>query len=299
MRNFKRKIKYSIAKALYFVPTSIMVRIQYAIKMRRWLNLHNPQRFTEKIQWYKAYYHNPEMLDCTDKFLARKVCERKLGTTKYLNELYQICNSATEIDFDSLPNSFVIKTTDGGNGDNIYICHNKSNINKSDVINLINNWRNKKYDIISREWAYKGARSSRIIIEKLLVDPNSSDGSIDDYKFLCYDGKFQYLWVDKDRYTNHRRGFWDRDLNFLKHVYSDHPTFDNPPQLPSNISEMISIAEQLAKGYPFARIDLYNIQGNIIFGEITFYPWSGYVKYTPDAFDYELGAYFKVENSNE
>lgn len=295
MNEFERKIKYGIARTLSFVPTPIMLRVQYAIKMRKWLHLNNPKRFTEKIQWYKAYYHNEQMLDCTDKYLVRKVCEDKLGTSKYLNELYQVCKCAEEIDFDSLPKEFVIKTTDGGNGDNIYICHDKGSIDRCKIIALVNGWRNKRYDIVSREWAYRGARDSQIIVEKLLVDSDSLDGSIDDYKFLCFNGVFRYLWVDKERYTNHRRGFWDRNLNFLEDVISDHPTFDIPPQLPANISEMIMIAEKLAQGYPFARIDLYNIQGHIVFGEITFYPWSGYVKYTPDTFDYTLGVYFEID----
>lgn len=294
MSNLKRKIKYCIAKILAFIPTPMMLRLQYAVKMRRVLHLAAPQRFTEKIQWYKAFYRDEKMLDCTDKYLVRRFCSERLGTEKYLNSLYQVCDDAKDIEFEKLPNSFVIKTTDGGNGDNVYICHNKELLDKSSVINLVNSWRNKKYDIISREWAYKGARNSRIIVEKLLVDPDNEDGSIDDYKFLCYDGVFRFLWVDKCRYANHKRGFWDRELNFLYNVSSDHPTFDEPPALPHNISEMIVVAERLATGFPFARIDLYNIKGDIIFGEITFYPWSGYIKFSPDSFDYTLAQYFKI-----
>lgn len=294
MSSLKRRIKYGLAKMLAFVPTPIMLCLQYLIKTRRVLHLSNPQRFTEKVQWYKAFYRNENMLKCTDKYLVRDFCRERLGTEKYLNSLYQVCDDAKDIDFEKLPDSFVIKTTDGGNGDNVYICHNKQLLDKSHVVNLVNSWRNKKYDIISREWAYEGARNSQIIVEKLLVDPDNEDGSIDDYKFLCYDGVFRFLWVDKGRYVNHRRGFWDRDLNFLYNVSSDHPTFDEPPTLPQNISEMITVAEQLSTGFPFARVDLYNIKGDIIFGEITFYPWSGYVKYSPDSFDYTLAQYFKT-----
>lgn len=287
-----RRLKYFIANLFGFVPDTIMLRIQYFIKLHRRLNLKHTIRFTEKIQWYKAFYRNMDMLDCTDKLLAREVCLKRLNTDKYLNELYQVCNDAKEIDFDSLPNSFVIKTTDGGNGDNVFICTDKNQINYLEVIKLINSWRHKRYDRISREWAYKGAKNSRIIIEKYLVDLKNSDHSIDDYKFLCYNGKFRYLWIDKDRYSQHKRGFWNENLEFLYHVRSDHPTFEKPPILPDNISEMIDIAEKLSQGFPFARIDLYNIGGKIYFGEITFYPWSGYVQYTPDSFDFELGKHF-------
>lgn len=290
----KRRIKYFIAQLLSFLPDAAMLHLQYFIKLHRRLHLKNPVRFTEKIQWYKAYYHNPRMLPCTDKYLVRAYVTEVLGNDRYLNTLYQVCDRADEIDFDALPQQFVIKTTDGGNGDNVFICTDKSHICREDVVRLVNSWRNKKYYTISREWAYRGAKQSRIIVERYLEDPSSKDGSIEDYKFLCFDGKFRYLWVDKNRYSNHRRGFWNESLQFLPDVKSDHPTFDVAPQLPSNIQEMICVAEQLSADFPFARVDLYNIEGRIYFGEITFYPWSGYVQYTPDSFDFELGRWFCV-----
>lgn len=289
-----RKLKRMAAKALFFLPDAWMLKLQYRIVLKRSLNLKNPMRFTEKIQYYKAYYRNPEMLRCADKYLVREYVQEKLGTEEYLNTLYQVCDNAGQIDFDSLPDKFVIKTTDGGNGDNILICTDKKNLDRLKAIELINSWRNKKYYVLSREWAYRGAKKSKIIIEKYLESDENKDGSIDDYKFLCFDGKFHYLWVDKNRNSNHKRGFWNNELHFLHDVKSDHPTFDKDIPLPANIHEMISIAEKLSHGFPFARIDLYNINGEIYFGEITFYPWSGYVQYTPDSFDYELGTCFNI-----
>lgn len=210
-----------------------------------------------------------------------------------LNKLYQICNSAEEINFDKLPEKFVIKTTDGGNGDNVMIVRSKKELNVDLTIKAINSWQNKKYYLLSREWAYIGAKNSRIIIEELLEDPDSNSGSVDDYKFLCFGGKFKYLWIDNGRFYNHRRGFWDKELNFMPNVVSEHPTFDIPPQLPDNIHKMVEIAEFLATEFPFVRVDLYNIQGKIIFGEMTFYPWSGNVRFTPDEFDFTLGKEFQ------
>jgi len=264
--------------------------------MHRKLNLRQPKRFSEKIQYYKAFYHNNDMLPCVDKYQARKYVEEKLRTNKYLVPLYQVCENANQIDFSSLPQKFVIKTTDGGNGANVYICKDKNKVNISNVIDKVNSWRNKQYYIISREWAYKGAQKSRVIVESLLESNENKDGSIDDYKFLCFDGKFRYLWIDKNRYSNHKRGFWDEYYNFLPHVRTDMPTFSEKdiPILPSNIREMQLIAEQLSEGFPFARIDLYNIHGTIYFGEITFYPWSGYIQFTPDRFDFELGSHFHI-----
>lgn len=292
----KHNLLFLIAKSLFWVPDMMMLKLQYRIKMGRSINTKNPQRYTEKLQLYKAHYHNPEMLECVDKYTVREFVKRRLGTDKYLNTLFQVADTADGIDFDSLPNKFVLKTTDGGDGANVLVCTDKSKLDIDETIRKVNSWRNKKYYIVSREWAYKGAKQSRVIAEAYLEDDANADGSIDDYKFLCFDGKFRYLWVDKDRFSHHKRGFWDENLQFLQGVYSDWPTFQgNGIDLPENIQEMIELSEKLAAGFPFARIDWYNIKGKITFGEVTFYPWSGYVQYTPDSFDFELGKYFNIK----
>ncbi|MBQ7526267.1 MAG: carbonic anhydrase [Bacteroidaceae bacterium] len=294
--NIKRQLLYIVARLAWPLSDSVMLKLQYRIRTGRKLHLDNPQRFSEKVQHYKAYYRNPEMTQCVDKYDVREYVARKLGNETYLNTLYQVCDTAKDIDFDALPKEFIIKTTDGGNGDNVLICRDKDKLDTNQAVQLVNSWRNKRYYVISREWAYEGAKQSKVIVEELLVDPDSNDGSICDYKFLCYKGKFKYLWVDKDRYSNHRRGFWNHDLQFMPDKVSDHPTFskEEVPALPDNVQEMIAVSEKLAEGFPFVRIDLYNIRGRIIFGEMTFYPWSGYCRYTPDSFDFDLGLSFDV-----
>lgn len=283
----------STIKRLSFIPPKLLIYFEYLYHLHRIPNLANPRRFTEWIQWYKLNYRNTLMFCCVDKYEVRSfVASRGLG--RYLNTLLQVCDDANHIDYSNLPKRFVIKTTDGGNGDNVFVCQDKSKINIETVNQMINSWRDKGVGQTSGEWAYTGCKGSRIIVEDYLADPDSKDGSIDDYKFLCYNGIFRYLWIDKNRYSNHKRGFWNERLEFLKGVKSDHPTFNDAPPLPSNIYEMIKIAEKLASGFPFVRIDLYNIRGKIYFGEMTFYPWSGYVQYSPDAFDYELGKYFEL-----
>jgi len=290
----KRRIKYVIARLLFWLPDNIMLKLQYRILVGHRLNLQNPKRYSEKLQYYKIHYHNPEMMRCVDKYLVRDYVREKLGTDEYLNELYQVHDNAQEIDFNSLPKQFVIKTTDGGNGDNVLVCHDKDTLDYAKTIKTVNGWRNKKYYIISREWAYRGAKKSRVIVEKLLEDDSNADGSIDDYKFSCFDGKFRYLWIIKNRNSHQKIGYWDENLDFLPHVYSYCPTFDHTIALPENIEKMVELSEKLAAGFPYARIDWYNIKGKIIFGEITFYPGSGYVKYTPDTFEYDLGKYFNI-----
>lgn len=290
----KKKILFIIAKMMYVVPDKIFLSIIYRMKTGRWINWSNPKRMSEKIQVYKSFYRNQDMLPCSDKYLVRKYVEGKLGTDKYLNELYQVCDHAEEIDFEKLPNQFVIKTTDGGSGNNIYVCKDKKTINIPSIVKLVNSWRNKKLYMISREWAYQGAKQSRIVVEKYLEDKSNADGSINDYKFLCFGGKFRYLWVDTGRYSDFKRGWWDENLNIIK-VHDNRPMMDPPISLPENIQEMIELSEKLASGFPHARIDWYNIGGKIIFGEITFYSWSGYSVFEPDSFDFEMGKYFKMD----
>ena len=286
-----QRLRFKVLYYLRFIPDSIMLRLQYRIKMGFWPNFKHPKRFTEKLQLYKMRYRNPIMPMCVDKYEVRKYVENK-GLGNILNDCYGVYDSVKDIDLGKLPNQFVAKTTDGGGGLNVVLVKDKGALDVNAFESNLSLWNRRKSISPGREWAYNGIGKSRIVIERLLVDELNEDGSIEDYKFLCFNGRFQYLWIDKNRYSNHKRGFWNRDLQFLQGVESDHPTFDVPPILPFNINEMISIVEKLSEDFPFARIDLYNIQGEIIFGEITFYPWSGYVKYVPDSFDFELGNCF-------
>ncbi len=285
-----RETRQRILRALSWVPGGVMLPLQYYAVLGRFPSMKHPRRFTEWINWYKLHGRKPEMLEVTDKFKARKYVADRIGE-QYLVPMLGIHRDAADFDFDKLPSGFVLKTTDGGNGDNVRVVADKSQIDWEATVREVNSWRDKDYAAYSREWAYRGC-DSKVIAEELLVDPDSPDGSIDDYKFLCFNGKFKIMWVDKGRYSDHRRGFWDENLKFLEGVRSDCPTFDSAPELPANVADMIPLAEKLAEGFPFARVDFYNIRGKIYFGEITFYPWSGYVRYFPDDFDFRLGSFF-------
>ena len=288
-----QKLRFRILHLLDWIPDPLMLSIQYRIKMGFWPNFRHPKRFTEKLQLYKMKYRNPIMAQCVDKFEVRKYVESK-GLGYILNELYGVYDTPEEIDFSSLPNQFVIKSTTGGGGLDVIVVKDKSKCDLDVIIRAVSAWRQHAQGAVSsgREWAYTNMGKSRIIIEKYLEDSKEGNGSLSDYKMMFFDGSFRSLWVDKDRYTDHHRGFWDDNLSFLPNVYSDHDTFKTPPALPDNINEMISIGKRLSEDFPYTRVDLYNIEGKVVFGEITFYPWSGYVKFTPDDFDFKLGAYF-------
>ena len=282
-----QKMRFAILRMLKFVPDKAMIKLQYRIKLKRKLNLKDPKRYTEKIQWYKLYYRNPVMMECVDKYGVRRYIEKK-GLGNILNQLYQVVDRPEEINFDQIPDKFVIKTTNGS-GTNILV-KDKKTLNIAETKKKLNDFLNMAEASAGREWAYGGS-SKKIIVEELLEDNSNKDKGISDYKFLCFNGKPVYVVYDKDRFSDHKRNFYDVNWNYVK-VDSDCPCFEDSVKKPENYEKMVEIASVLSRDFPAVRVDLYNIEGKIYFGELTFYPWSGYVQYTPDSFDFELGKYF-------
>ena len=288
-----RSLRFKILNLLNWVPDKTMIKIQYKMKTGRKLNLKNPQRFTEKLQYYKLYYRNPLMKQCVDKYEVRKYVESKqLGNI--LNECYGIYDKPEQVDFNKLPKKFVIKTTSGGGGNNIIICQDKNRIDKEETISKLKEWikQNPKKSF-GREWAYEGNKN-RIIVEKLLEGNDEKLSGINDYKFLCYNGKVKYVVFDGDRYIKHKRSFYDENWKYID-IQSDCDKLEDVIPKPKMFDEMKKIAEKLSENFPFVRVDLYCVNKKIIFGELTFYPWSGYVNFEPDEFDFELGNHFKIE----
>lgn len=294
MNEYKRIIKsqktrFKILNILRFIPDKLMIRIQYWIKLKRKLHLRHPKRYTEKIQWYKLYYRNPLMIKCVDKYCVRQYIAEK-GLKHILNELYFAVDDPGKIDFGSLPNKFALKVTNGSET-NIFI-KNKNEIDEEDIKNKLAYFLKMGNISAGREWAYKGS-SKLIIAEKLLEDDTNTSGGISDYKFLCFNGVPHFIVYDCDRFSGHKRNIYDLDWNNLN-IITDCPPIDRFVEKPTNLDEMIRIASILSEDFPAVRVDLYNIQGHIIFGELTFYPWSGYVEFAPDDFDVSLGELFPL-----
>lgn len=275
---------------LSWVPDSIMIPLQYRIKLGRVCNLKNPKRWTEKLQLYKMYYRNPLLCKCVDKYEVRSFVEDK-GLKDYLVKLYGVWDTVENIDFSRLPNSFVLKTTDGSGGENVILVKNKQQLNMTELRNNVFSWQTVRYPNAGREWAYTGIKKSRIIAEELLINKNNSEAGIEDFKILCYNGIPKYVIVDKDRYLDHKRNFYTTSWERVN-VTTDHEQFEEDYPKPENLDKMLQIAQILSEDFPFVRVDLYNVDGKIYFGELTFYPWTGYVQFTPDEFDFELGSYF-------
>ena len=285
-----QQLRFFILRLLKWVPDKFMLPVQYKIKMGRWPKMNKPKRWTEKLQLYKMYYRNPVLNICVDKYEVRGYIKSK-GLQDNLVKLYGVWDNANKIDFSTLPCSFILKTTDGGGGETVLIVKDKEKADLVSIRTKLNSWLDRKSINAGREWAYTGIKKSQIIAEELLINKQNPDAGIEDFKILCFNGEPKYIIVDKDRYVDHKRNFyttnWER-----KYVTTDHEQFETEYPKPENLDEMLEIARKLSEDFPFVRVDLYNVDGKIYFGELTFYPWTGYVQFTPDEFDFELGDYF-------
>jgi len=186
-----KELRLKVLHSLRFVPDSWMLKLQYRIKMGRKLNLKKPQRWTEKIQWYKIFYRTSLMTQCADKFDVRNYVKEK-GLDHILNKLYAVYEDVNQVDFESLPQEFVMKTTNGS-GTNI-ICKDKSKLNIVKVKQSMHEWMERDNFASGREWSYKGILP-KIIVEEFLEDKNNQFNGINDYKFLCFNGKVKYIVV--------------------------------------------------------------------------------------------------------
>lgn len=287
-----QELRFKILKLLSFIPDKKMIKLQYRIKTGRKLNLKNPQRYTEKIQWYKLNYRNPKMTQCADKFEVRQYVKKK-GLEKILNKIYGVYNSAEEINFEELPNKFVLKTTNSSHT-NIF-CEDKHKLDIKETIEKLNKYLHKEgKKSMGREWAYDNVKP-RIICEQFL--PKDKNNDLPDYKFFCFNGKAEYIYVIKNR-TIDKADLGIFDLNFkqLPYYRTDENKLKISIEKPKRFDEMLEIAEKLSEDFPHVRVDLYNVDGRIYFGELTFYDGSGYQRYEPDEFDFILGEKFKIED---
>lgn len=285
-----KELRFKILHMLDWLPDNVMLSIQYRIKMGFSLNLKNPQRWTEKLQAYKVFYRNPILGICVDKYCVREYVKSK-GLKENLVELYGAWDNINQIDFSTLPNSFVLKTNDGGGGLNVILVENKKSADIELICKRFDDWQKHKPDAkLGREWAYSGIAQQKILAEELLVNKGNPSSGVEDFKILCFQGVPKFIIVDKDRHLNHKRNFYDTDWNRVR-VTTDHEQFESFFPKPKNFDEMIRVARILSEDFPFVRVDLYNVGGKIYFGELTFYPWAGYVKFNPDSFDFELGEF--------
>lgn len=242
-----------------------------------WLNfgvkpdLKNPTKFSEKIQWLKLHDHNPLYTTLVDKYAVKELVRERLGE-KYVIPVIAEWDSPLDINWDALPERFVIKTNHDGGGHGIVICKDRSTFSISKAMQELNHSFYRSSYMVGREWPYKNVEK-KIFAEQFVTDSN---GELRDYKFFCFNGKVKCFKIDYNRQIYHQANYYDPQCNLQMYGETAYPFNPNADiHIPENINEMVSLAEKLADGLPFVRVDFYNVDGRIYFGEFTFYPAGG------------------------
>lgn len=272
-----------------FLPDDIYLKLMFRGRIGKKLNLKNPKTFNEKLQWLKLNDRNPLYPRLVDKFEVRKFISNTIGD-EYLVPLLGVYENFDEINFDQLPNRFVLKCTHDSGG--LVLCKNKKKLNKDYAKAKITESLMKNFFYYAREWPYKGV-VPKIICEEYLEDITTKE--LRDYKFMCFNGKVKCSFVCLNRNSNSGLNvdFYDIDWNPMpfERFYKNSGTKISKPK---NYNKMIELAEKLSKNFPFVRVDFYEINGQIYFGELTFHPGSGFEEFSPEIYDEILGSWIDL-----
>ena len=287
--HFFSAIVYRLTK---LIPNDeLYLKILYRLEFKRKLNLDNPVTYNEKLQWLKLYYHNPIHTLMADKYAVKDYVKNIIGE-EYIISTLNVWERVEDINWDALPQQFVLKTTHDSGNYGVIICKDKSKLDISKVKNRLNKSLNRNTFEMGREWPYKNIRP-RVIAEKYLEDESGSE--LKDYKFFCFDGAVKFILVATERQSGKdvRVDFFDREFNWLPFEQSHRNAMKHPLK-PTLFSEMLVIAEKLSSGIPHVRVDLYESNGQIYFGEYTFFNSGGMAPFYPDRYDYLFGEWLKL-----
>ena len=281
-RRFWKKLTKT--KIYNYLPDQWAVSIKYRNHFYKKLDLKNPQTFNEKLQWLKLYDRRPEYTRMVDKYLAKEYIASVIGE-EYIIPTLGVWKSFDEIDFDTLPNQFVLKCNHGS-GD-VVICKDKKTLDVAAARKKLTSALEQDYYLVSREWPYKDV-PRRIIAEQYLEDAETHDAR--DYKFFCFNSEVKCFKVDFDRFTEHHANWYYPDGSLVS--YGEKicpPCFERNIELPDNLPKMMRLAERISQRVPFLRVDLYHVNNQIYVGEMTFFPASGLLPFTDMEWDRIMG----------
>lgn len=263
-------------------------RFRYGFK--RELNLDAPSSFSEKLQWLKLYDRRPEYTQMVDKLAAKDYVASKIGG-EYIIPTLGVWERFEDIDFDTLPDQFVLKCTHGSA--DLVICRDKAKLDMNKANKRLSGSLKRDFYMRSREWPYKNV-PRKIIAEKYMEDAESAD--LRDYKFYCFNGNPEFLYLS-EALADHARArisFVSMAWEQMPFKRNDYAAFEILPERPKNFELMIELCKKLSAGIPFLRVDLYEINGKVYFGELTFFPGSGFTPLEPEEWDYKLGSWLKL-----
>lgn len=265
------------------LPDKLYIQMLFYVKTGNKPDLKNPMSFNEKINWLKLYDRNPLYTQLADKLGVRSYVKNVIGE-KYLIPLLGIWDKIEDIDFEALPNQFVLKCThDSGS---VIICKNKKNFNKEEAIEKLKLAMKNNYFYYNREWAYKNI-IPRIIAEQYMVDESGKE--LKDYKVFMINGEPEFIEVDFERFSNHKRNLYTLEWKLLDTKIEYPRDLDKNIAKPLNLEEMLECARKLTKNIPSVRVDFYSVGEKIYFGELTFYQDGGFVPFDSEEFEKKLG----------
>ena len=287
---------------LGWLPDKQYLSLRYRCQMGDWIDWKNPKTFSEKMQWLKVYNRKKEYTTMVDKFAVKKYVAEQIGED-YIIPTLGVWDKFDEIDWDTLPHNFVLKTTHSGGSCGVVICRDKSKFDKESATKKLKSSLNSDIYCAYREWPYKNLRK-RIIAEKLMTNIECGETDLADYKFYCFNGEPKYCQVIRNRHTKETIDFYDirwQHQDFIGLIpnnqngsNSNIQNGSTPVSCPVVLNEMIEICRKLSIDIPFLRVDLYVIDGRVYFGEITFYPASGFGQFRPIEWQNTLGDMIKL-----
>lgn len=259
-----------------------------------YLDLDNPQTFNQKLNWLKLYYYQEDYPKCVDKYDFKQYIADHIGEG-YTVPLYGVWEKESQVDLDALPDQFVLKSTLQSDGKHIIVVRDKSTVDLDKLKTVMSSWLLPRNCLINSYCVAYSQTKPRIIAEELI---EGFDTSLVDYKFMCFNGKAEMLFVVSDRAENMSINFYDLDWNLLPFT-RQYPNTEHPVNKPINFDKMVEIANKLAEPFPFVRVDFYeSAEGKLYVGELTFYPGGGYETFQPIEWDYKLGEMLHLPEAN-
>lgn len=276
------------------IPDKRYLSWDYYLNHSRPINLENPQRYTEKLQWLKLYYRNPLWTKMVDKYAVKQIVSELAGS-QYVAPVLGVWKHAEDIEWDSLPNQFVLKTNHDSGNNGVFIVKDKSQINKSRITRRIKRSLKRDTSKSGREWPYRDVPRC-VFAEQYLED---ATGELRDYKFFCFNGEVKYLFIATERQSGGEVKFdyFDADFHHLD-IVQRHPMSDKQIEKPAMFEQMKELAAKLSKGIPEVRVDLYEVDGQIYFGEYTFFHHGGIAPFHPDKWDFIWGDLIQLPQRN-
>lgn len=275
-----------------FYSDKTYLKLRYMVCFKKKLHLDNPVTFSEKLQWLKLYNRRPEYTTMVDKYAAKEYVANIIGE-EYIVPTLAVYNNVGEIDWDALPRQFVLKTTHDSGG--IVICRDKERLDKQAAIKKLDYALHHDNYSITREWPYKNV--PRRIIAERYIESRSDTHDLPDYKFFCFDGEVKAMFIASDRQKKGEEtkfDYFDCDFKPLPFRQS-HPRSRVLPEKPKSFEQMKEIASRLSKGQPHVRVDLYEVQDKVYFGELTFFHFSGFAPFIPEEWDERFGGWLNLK----